>query len=260
MANAEQKKDAAPSTVEKVNKAPKPVTNVEHKNIYAALAAFQGENPEIKRTKQVKVKSRKGEESSYEFWYAPLPEILLKIRPLLARHGLSFVHKQFGEPTGSGNYQMVCEVYHETRYTEDSGVIRSMPITVKRSGDMKDVGGESTYARRYTLCEVLGIAADDDNDVAMMEERTEKLENHVMRTARARITNADDKTLTENANFVDEELLKIKDGKPTSLGLTEAQYLELRDLAVKRRNELNRGKAGKGEPGENSDNGGNAQV
>jgi len=38
------------------------------------------------------------------------------------------------------------------------------------------VGGQITYARRYTLALVMGIATEEDNDVKLEEERKESLE------------------------------------------------------------------------------------
>jgi hypothetical protein len=241
----------------------KPIEKVKHDTIYSALSAFQGENPKIERNKHVVVKSKKGEESSYDFWYAPLDEVLQTVRPLLAKHGLSFVHVEHGESKSDGNKPMVCVLYHETYKREKIGdriiktiepprtvettepifeeknVIRSMPLVVKRSGEMKDVGGESTYARRYTLAEVLGIAPDEDNDVAGEKERMEKVENFALKQARDRVSAAKDhKILTEQVNFFEEELKKIADGKVPSLGFTKEQYDELMSLAAKRRTEL----------------------
>ncbi len=244
------------------------VTKVEHKNIYAALSAFQGENPVLKRTKEF---GKDGDKM--HFWYCPLDEVLQTIRPLLAKHGLSFVHREFG-------VGMVCELYHETyenkqdgtikashsksgdaqdlRETEtphfvETGVIRSMPIVVKRSGDMKIVGTDSTYARRYTLAETLGIAPDEDNDVKDMEERTAKLEGQVMRQAKKNIETADDKKLTENAEFVEKEMKLLADGKKSALGLNVEQLEELRALIVKRRGELGPKKPAPGENTEGKD-------
>ncbi len=244
-------------------------TKVEHKTIYAALAAFQGENPVLQRTKRVSVKSKKGEESSYEFWYAPLDEILNTVRPLLAKHGLSFVHIEQGEVSSTGNRNMVCVLYHETYEKkkigdrkviksenrgegqpssvvettepmfEEINVIRSMPLLVKRTGDMKDVGSESTYARRYTLGEVLGIAPEDDNDIADQKERMEKVENFAFKQAKERVSQAKDhKTLTEQVAFFEKEMKVLAEGKVPSLGFEQAQYDELMKLAAERRTAL----------------------
>lgn len=267
------------------------IKKVEHKNIYEALSAFQGENVVIERTKQVKVKSKKGDEASYEFWYAPLDEVLKNVRPALAKHGLSFVHVAEGKATASGNEKMVCVLYHETYKKEKVGertieehtasagggeattktttepvfeeqnVIRSMPLTVQRTGDMKGVGGESTYARRYTLAEVLGIAPDEDNDVQDLSERVDKLESFAFKKAKDSVAAAkNDAQLTEQGTFFDNEKKAIAEGKKPSLGLLDEQYDELISLVAKRRAELGKSSIGKGGAGDNKDGGGQGTI
>lgn len=278
---------------EVVEAKPDPIVKVEHKNIYEALSAFQGENVVIERTKHVSVKSKKGEESSYDFWYAPLDEAFKQVRPMLAKHGLSFVHVSAGE-TSSGNEKMVCVLYHETYkktfektmvYERKGGttddemkneprslerevltaveenVIRSMPLTVKRTGDMKDVGAESTYARRITFAEVVGIAPDEDNDVRDMSDRVGKLESFAFKKARESVTGAKDgAALTEQATFFENEKKALADGKKPSLGLLDEQYDELISLVVKRRTELGKTSIGKGGAGDNKDGGGQGTI
>lgn len=253
---------------------------VEHKNFYEALAAFQGENPRLERTKHVNFKTKVGD--LVDFWYAPLDEVLQVIRPLLAKHGLSFVHIEQGEPSSTGNRSMVCKVFHTT-YTrekigdrevsksngtdtttssepifEEKNTISSMPLVVKRTGDMKDVGGESTYARRYTLGEVLGIAPDEDNDAGGERERTEVVEKTAFKLAKDRVIGAKDhKLLTEQVVFFEKELKLLDEKKTTSLGFKKEQYDELMKAAAKRRTELG---VPKPAPGENDDEGGKKTI
>ena len=228
---------------------------VEHKNIFEALAAFQAENPTIERTKEF------GKEGDKMHWfYAPLDEILKTVRPLTSKHGLAFTW----EEKASG--EMVCALYHETYKHTDSkisevvsqkpgqeevaletrsykdneeNVIRSMPIAVRRKGDMKEIGSDSTYARRYTLAEVLGIAPDEDNDFQFTNERREQAESAmyervkkgIMTAKKVTELDASDKVLRQNLN-------DIEAGKVPNLGLSEAQLVELAILVENRRKEL----------------------
>lgn len=235
------------------------VEKVAHSNIYAALAGFQGEKVVIARTKKVSFGSG---DKKVEYMYAPLDEFLNVVKPLTAKHGLSFVWQQ-----GEEKSTMVCVLFHETyemntsdETTEtkffDAGstvvsrietsygmveknVIRSMPIKVKREGDMKGIGGDSTYARRYTLGEVLGIASEDDNDAAYEEARLEKAEGFAFKQALAQVKNAkDEKKLKEHTDFFVKELAAIEKGKAPSIGLKKEQYEELQVAAASRLKEL----------------------
>lgn len=268
---------------------------VKHANIYGALAAFQAENPKIERTKKVEF----GEGAKkVEFWYSPLDEVLSIVRPLTAKHGIAITWEE-GKKEGTIICALYHETYSQGDTTEEydeliyrgalsdkevaaaegngeshepkrhitrkstgeRNVIRSMPITVKRSGDMKGIGSDSTYARRYTLAEVLGIAPDEDNDVAAEAARLEKVEDFAFKQAKTRVTSAKDvKTLTEQATFFDKELLALANGKTSSLGFTKEQYDELMGMVAKRKAELERGGVGKGAPGDNKDGNGEAAL
>lgn len=227
------------------------VEKVKHENIYAALAAFQGENPEIKKTKHVDFIAKTGHRVDY--WYAPLDEFVSTIRPLLAKHGLSFTHEEAGEG------KIRCVLYHETSSktevaqrvvekeestvlgpvktrTEEpiiewSNVISSMPIKVRREGDMKDIGGDATYARRYTLAEVTGCASDEDKDTPIEEESAKNAVKTVFVSTRDKINKGDRKYIEDILVIINNELDLIENKKAPKLGLTEDQYNELGRLA-----------------------------
>lgn len=226
-------------------KAIEKVEKVKHDNIYAALSAFQGENPEIKKTKHVCITLSNGRKIEYD--YAPLDEFVSTIRPLLAKHGLSFTHEEAGE----GKIQ--CVLYHETsersykydisddidkdnavQYFPEKNVIRSMPITVRRVGDMKDIGGDSTYARRYTLAEVTGCASDEDNDAPIAEESAKNAVKTVFTSFKDKILKGTKKEVEDRIHIINGEIDLIEAKKAPKLGLTEAQYTELGNLAMAR--------------------------
>lgn len=210
---------------------------IEHKNIFAALAAFQAENPTIKRTKEF---GKEGDKMHW--WYSPLDEVLQVVRPLTARHGLAFTWE------GVADGGMVCALYHAT-YTRsrdsetdfiESNVLRSMPVKVKREGDMKDVGSNSTYARRITLSEVLGIAPDEDKDATDMGQRGPQMEKVIFTRSKESIKKA--KTIEEvdkAAAIFEKDLKALEEKKVPSLGLIEDQYHELLIMAGLRKEEIN---------------------
>ena len=114
----------------------------------AAAAAFQClSNPP---------KTSKVNAGAKSYYFAPLPEILDAVRPILGTHGL-FV--RFQTQPHEGGLLVTCEVVHA------SGVVVSQASLVSAGGtNMQVVGSGLTYARRYALTAALGIAADDDDD------------------------------------------------------------------------------------------------
>lgn len=201
---------------------------IEHKNLVAALAAFQGENPELKRTKEFGKATDK-----MHFWYTPLDEMLQTLRPLTSKHGLAIVYEESSKIENG----LVCALYHESYAIVDGkeiGVVRSMAIKVKREGDMKVVGSDSTYARRYTAAEVLGVAPDEDNDVEVSEQRAANVEKFAIGNVRKGILECPYNDLANKLSFLQKELKITESGKAASLGLTKEQYSEVIALVEKR--------------------------
>jgi hypothetical protein len=123
-----------------------------------ALAAAQGEFPTIAKTKQGKVKgeSRQGRAFEYTYAYADIADVLAGILPVLAKHKLAVL-----QPTimDRGNIVIL------TRLVHGSGQWLESEYPVCAIGaDHQKMGGALTYSRRYALCTLLGIAADEDTD------------------------------------------------------------------------------------------------
>jgi len=113
--------------------------------LFAALSAFQMELKPMERTVEVNA-------GSYKFKYTPLDEIMKNIYPLLGKNGLAVRHE-----LNQGGIE--CVLSHKS-----GAELRSGAVQVGRSGDMKNIGGQITYARRYTLTMLLGIASEEDTD------------------------------------------------------------------------------------------------
>lgn len=120
-------------------------------SLSAALIAAQSEFPAITRDKEVEVKTKNG--ATYKFKYAPLDSIIEKVRPVLSKHKLAFI-----QSAGDKNIS--------TRLVHSSGEwleTDAMPVLAS-SGSAQDYGSGITYARRYQLAALLGIASEDDDD------------------------------------------------------------------------------------------------
>lgn len=228
---------------------------VTHPNIYAALAAFQAEAPEIKKTKRFGK-----EDEKMSFMYASLDDVLEVVRPITSKHGLSFTWEK-----GSDDSKLVCVLYHETYSREmeektetvtrtfgdseevvmkpiftEKNVLRSMPVEVARKGDMKTIGNNSTYARRYTICEVLGLAAEEDKDATDVAKQSSKnAQAFAFTKAKQGIEGAKTKEALEKAmKMVEDDVKKLEGGRAPSLGLQLEQYNELRNLGEVKYKEL----------------------
>lgn len=123
----------------------------------AALAEAQGEFPVVAK------------ESSNPFFkskYAELSTIVRTIQPVLRKHGLSVT--QLTED-GENGVSVRTVLMHKTgEYI--SGVLRMRPV----KDDPQGIGSAITYARRYGLSAILGIATDDDDDGAAASGTTSK--------------------------------------------------------------------------------------
>jgi hypothetical protein len=129
-------------------------------DLASALSKAQGAFPAIKKdnTAQVRGESKRGEAVEYSYSYADLASILEAIRKPLAENGLSII-------------QPICpadpeHVWLVTRLIHSSGqwIESAYPVDVYERP--QEMGSAITYARRYALTALLGIAAEEDDDGA----------------------------------------------------------------------------------------------
>lgn len=118
-------------------------------NLAGALAAFQAELPRIG-------KGNTANTGTYSFRYADLADVAAVVLPLLGKHGLSFSAR----PTldDGGRFVLAYELLH----TNGDSRVGAYPLPA--SGTPQQIGSAITYARRYALCAVTGVAADEDDD------------------------------------------------------------------------------------------------
>jgi len=114
-------------------------------DLFEAMFAMQQELEPIQRTKVVKT-------GKYEFKYAPLDHILDKLKPILKKHGLAFVQSLDADA-------LATRVFHKSGQWIESNTFLN-----REHANMQGFGSEATYKRRYALCTLLGIVADEDND------------------------------------------------------------------------------------------------
>ena len=84
--------------------------------------------------------------------YASLDSVLDAVTPALCKHGLVIV-----QPLQPGR------ILHTHLYHESGEVMTSM-FELPDISDIQKIGSTLTYARRYSVCALLGITADEDSD------------------------------------------------------------------------------------------------
>lgn len=127
----------------------------QHESLAAALAAFQAEIPTIRKGNTATVKSDKG---NYSYDYADLADVTEVVLPLLGAHGLAWITvPTFDDVRGFG-------LHYELRHETGESISGVYPLPAP-SAAAQSIGAAITYARRYTLCAVTGVApGGDDQD------------------------------------------------------------------------------------------------
>jgi len=123
-----------------------------HETLAAALAAAQAAMPPVVKDRVAKIGPGR------EYRYADLATILATVRPVLGAHGLALTQRT--QIRGEA-IVLLTELRHS------SGEVLDSEYPVAAIGiKHQDMGGALTYARRYALCGLVGIAADEDDDGA----------------------------------------------------------------------------------------------
>ena len=127
--------------------------------LYAALAAVQAELPRVLRGEEADIPGKDGKRG-YKYRYADLADIAEAIEPLLGKNGLAFT----AWPTMAGrDFVLEYSLVHKSGASRE-GVY---PLPDPRTHGAQVVGSAITYARRYCLTAVTGVApAGDDDDGA----------------------------------------------------------------------------------------------
>ena len=124
-----------------------------------AMASFQAACPVIQKTRAVLNKDGKSE----RYKYAAMEDIKAVIAPHLEANGLSF---SFDTQVENNIMSVMCKVQHRDGHSE----ISSFGVPLGGSTFMsaqQNFASTLTYAKRYALCNSLGlVVGDEDNDGA----------------------------------------------------------------------------------------------
>lgn len=110
----------------------------------------------------------------YNSKYVPLSDILDIAKPVLSKHGLAIIQTPYVMYETIRNVSKKGEIYHTeigvvkvtTKLIHESGEILDFPpVVFKASGNTpQHIGSALTYARRYSITSILGIAGKEEDD------------------------------------------------------------------------------------------------
>lgn len=125
-----------------------------------ALAKAQAEFRAIKKDKTAKVRMKAGGEYSYN--YADLSSVIDATKEALSKNGLAIM-----QPVEFQGERLVLH----TKLLHSSGEMQSCfwPLPAPHT-PAQEMGSALTYARRYSMSAILGVASEDDDDGAAGNE------------------------------------------------------------------------------------------
>lgn len=130
--------------------------------------------------------------------YMTLDNILNTIRPLLSKNGLVIVQSLTGSYLSS-------VLYHVSgQYIKTDMPFNPMSGN-KGTNDLQNLGGGITYAKRYQICAMLSISADNDDDA----QNSGHITNELLRPQKKKVTTI------EECNKLIEWLRKNPDKRST---------------------------------------------
>ena len=122
---------------------------------YVALISFQTSCPVIEKSTTATIKP------GFSYNYSPLEDIAHAIRPLLEDYRLGY--RWFTAQQGNA-LTVTCRISHALGHIEETSL--TVPVGVDPQRPAWPVAQSLTYAKRYTLCNALGIVVGGEDDDA----------------------------------------------------------------------------------------------
>jgi hypothetical protein len=136
-------------------------------SLLTAILAVQGEVGTLFKDKVATVPTKSG--GQYQYRYIALDAIVEQVGPILNKHGLIWMTFPTGMGAEAPSLRYVLQ--HAATGEEVSGV---MPLMLGPNQTPQGMGSALTYARRYSLCAVLNLVADDDDDAQASAQQQQK--------------------------------------------------------------------------------------
>ena len=122
------------------------------KNIAAAQLQVQKEIKDISK-----------DSTGYGYNYTSFDKLVQYLRPLLAKHGISFVQMPVGDDKQVGLQTLYM---HAESGEWITNMIKSPIAESKGMNTYQSIGSAITYFRRYSLSSFVGIASEEDADAS----------------------------------------------------------------------------------------------
>ena len=143
------------------------------KNLAVAQANIQKEIEDIAKDSE-----------GYGYKYTSYDALVKHLRPLLTKHGISFIQM----PVGHDNQIGVRTVYMHTSGEWISSVVLSPIVDSRQMNVYQSVGSAITYFRRYSLSAFVGIASDEDNDASTVQAKPKPKQETVKKPAKVKVS------------------------------------------------------------------------
>jgi hypothetical protein len=149
---------------------------------------------------QKEIENLSKEKKGYNYKYAELSQVTELLLPLTSKNNLCVTQL----PTVVEN-----KVYLETYISSlDGGFLKNTLVMEIENGkgmsSAQKVGSVITYARRYSLTAIFGIAQEDDDG----SQRDRALENSIVTKMRQIVDSVEDKGVQQQLNSLDSRSLK----------------------------------------------------
>ena len=106
----------------------------------------------------------------YKSKYIALADLIKEVRPVLAKHGLAVIQGVSGD---GENVIITTRIIHESgEWIEEAFTMPVVPKGTKATP--QDFGAAVTYARRYSLAGILGVASEEDDDANSISNPIER--------------------------------------------------------------------------------------
>lgn len=148
-----------------------------------ALSEARAKIGKIGKGKSAEIATKGG--SKYSYSYADLADVLEAVAKPLAEHGLVLIQTLRVAPS----FQLVTTLAHSS----GEWVRSAMPLPAE-DGDARSLGSWLTYLRRYSVCALVGVAAEDDDDAEQAKpakrQQTQTADSDAMKSLRDQVAKA----------------------------------------------------------------------
>ena len=103
------------------------------------------------------------DKSGYGYKYTDCDTVVSYVRPILTKHGLGYI-----QPIVTENEKTALKTILFNAEGEQIVSVVALPeVAMAKTNAAQNLGASITYMKRYALCAILGISADEDTDAVL---------------------------------------------------------------------------------------------